>query len=339
MGEDIWTRSTVQALDNLGYTYLYTYNSIDTLAMYRVIPSLVAAIFMDSDNLYQCMMDRYCVKSEHNPYGIPIWKMFDFMFWALHDHPLGKQWTINPEPWGLASSFLGGATYFGFSIQSSCNSVPFLPHSERAKDRIAFIMSKYIQFFSPGENTAWEIEDFNYAAEETGVRYISGARPGDGVPGPLAVPDKLENFGYLPQPEFLQALAKSTILIGVGMPKTSPTPYEGLCLGVPFINPILHWNENKPEDRDEWDAMHALLKLLDPPYVYNVKKGDRKGFANAIKSAIENPIDRFVLDRMTLPSVEERMKEFFAKDWKVEAEKAIAEGSTLHKLPQPDLVL
>lgn len=188
--------------------------------MYRIIPSLVVAIFMDTDNIYQCMMERYCIKTEHNPYGIPLWKMFDFMFWALHSHPLGKQWTINPEPWGLASSFLGGATYFGFSIQSSCNSVPFVPHSERAKDRIAFIMSKYIQFFSPGENTAWEIQDFNYAGEETGVRYISGARPGNGVPGALAVPDKLENFGYLPQPEFLKALAKSTILIGVGMPKT-----------------------------------------------------------------------------------------------------------------------
>lgn len=105
--------------------------------------------------------------------------------------------------------------------------------------------------------------------------------------------------------------------------------------------------------------MHALLKLLDPPYVYNVKKGDRKGFANAIKSAIENPIDRyvkeqkiqvkinsslfvnavsfaksFVLDRMMLSSVEERIKEFFAKDWKAEAEKVIAEDSTLKALPQ-----
>ena len=42
----------------------------------------------------------------------------------------------------------------------------------------------------------------------------------------------------------------------------------------------------------------------------------------------------FVLDRMMLSSVEERIKEFFAKDWKAEAEKVIAEDSTLKALPQ-----
>lgn len=39
---------------------------------------------------------------------------------------------------------------------------------------------------------------------------------------------------------------------------------------------------------------HGLLKLLDPPYVYNVQKGDQEGFVKAIQDAISNPIDRFV---------------------------------------------
>ena len=189
--------------------------------MYRMLSTLVVAVFMDTNDMITCMDQRYCIKNSHNPYGIPIWIMFDFMFWAVHQHPLGKQWTINPEPWGLSAAWIGGATYFGFSIEPSCNSVPFVPHSERAKDRIAFIMSKYISFFSRGEDTAWEVGDFDYASERTGIRYISGARKSENDPsGSLAIPKDLENFGYLPQPEFMKALAKSTILIGVGMPKT-----------------------------------------------------------------------------------------------------------------------
>ncbi|KAF8344118.1 uncharacterized protein EI90DRAFT_46056 [Cantharellus anzutake] len=341
MGENIWTRSTILALDDLGYTYLYTRDWSETAATYRMLPTLVAAIFMDSEEIHKCLDEPYCVKTSDNPYGIPVWKMFDFMFWAIHNHPLGKQWTINPEPYGLSAAWQGGATYFGFSIEPSCNTVPFVPHSERAKRRTAFIMSKYMRFFSPGKDTAWEVDDFDYAAEETGIRYISGAKadPANDPPGPMAIPKNLENLGYLNQQEFLQTLAQSTILIGVGMPKTSPTPYEALCLGVPFINPILHWDHNNPEDREGWDSMHGTLKLLDPPYVYNVKRGDRKGFAKAIKSAIENPIDRFVLDRMTLFNVEERMKEFFAKDWKAEAKNVIAESKLLRPLPQSNIVL
>ncbi len=190
--------------------------------MYRMLSTLVVAVFMDTNDMITCMDQRYCIKNSHNPYGIPIWKIFDFMFWAAHEHPLGRQWTINPEPYGMAAIWQGGATYFGFSIEPSCNSVSFIPHSERAKDRIAFIMSKYIRFFSPGKDTAWEVGDFDYASEQIGIRYISGAQKDseNDPPWSLPIPRNFENFGYLPQSEFMKALAKSTILIGVGMPKT-----------------------------------------------------------------------------------------------------------------------
>lgn len=37
-----------------------------------------------------------------------------------------------------------------------------------------------------------------------------------------------------------------------------------------------------------------MLKLLDPPYVYNVFKDDLVGFVEAIEDAIANPIERSV---------------------------------------------
>ncbi len=38
-------------------------------------------------------------------------------------------------------------------------------------------------------------------------------------------------------------------------------------------------------------SQHNGVKNLDPPYVYNVKAGDRLGLEAAIKQAVANPID------------------------------------------------
>lgn len=88
---------------------------------------------------------------------------------------------------------------------------------------------------------------------------------------------------------------------------SSPTPYEALCLGTPFINPIHSWDPSDPSNRLSWSAQHELLKFEDPPYVYNVKKGDLEGFVDAVRRAVENPLgDRWVLERMKMGSVERK---------------------------------
>jgi hypothetical protein len=91
--------------------------------------------------------------------------------------------------------------------------------------------------------------------------------------------------------------------------RRSPTPYDALCLGVPYINPILdviyftslrylstklhfQWDKNDPTNRDKWSGQQGMLKDFDPPYVYNVFRGDKEGFIKAIKDALANPIER-----------------------------------------------
>jgi hypothetical protein len=97
--------------------------------------------------------------------------------------------------------------------------------------------------------------------------------------------------------------------------RRSPTAYDALCLGVPFINPILgvraishlfiylyhprtyscaQWDKNKPTDKTRWNSQHNTLKALDPPYVYNVFKNDKEGFVNAVVQATSTPIERYV---------------------------------------------
>lgn len=38
--------------------------------------------------------------------------------------------------------------------------------------------------------------------------------------------------------EFRRELANSRVMLGVGRPTVSPSPYESMMLGVPFINPV-----------------------------------------------------------------------------------------------------
>ncbi|KAJ7071428.1 hypothetical protein C8F01DRAFT_433642 [Mycena amicta] len=56
------------------------------------------------------------------------------------------------------------------------------------------------------------------------------------------------------------------------------------------------WDKSNPEDRSRWHTQHNPLKEHLPPYVYHVKIGDRDGFIQAIRDAIENPIPRRVRD-------------------------------------------
>ena len=78
-------------------------------------------------------------------------------------------------------------------------------------------------------------------------------------------------------------------------------------------------------NRLKWGVQHGILKFEDPPYVYNVFKGDQEGFVQAIKDAINTPIDRYIIPRMAMKAVESRLKEILDADWHKEAENLLAE--------------
>lgn len=41
-------------------------------------------------------------------------------------------------------------------------------------------------------------------------------------------------------------------------------------MGVPFINPVMSWSTDKPEDRSSWTWQHEGLADVKAPYVYTV---------------------------------------------------------------------
>lgn len=156
----------------------------------------------------------------------------------------------------------------------------------------------------------------------------------DGVNGSTAVlPEHITNLGFQKQHEWTDLLARSKVMvsvcsaaftplspirpsplllprawplkrlpprksanvqIGLGWPAYSPSPFDALCVGVPFINPIQYVNLEHPDDRKGWRTQNDALLALDPPYVYHVHKENATELGHALKSAIENPIPRFI---------------------------------------------
>ncbi|KAF7321218.1 hypothetical protein HMN09_00210800 [Mycena chlorophos] len=336
-GEAIWANSAVIAMRNLGYSYLYTSTLAQAIALYQIFAALVPVLIVDGADSKHCFTDEdghggrlECVQKRDRPHGVPIWKMLSFHFWDGPEHPLGRKWTLNPEPYRPAPD---NNTYLGYSVEPQCARQPFVPHSQRKPQ--AWVFAKNADYFDP-ERRAWAPEAFRRAVEvlssepslnestpQEGFRFLAGVRD---KTLPDYWPPDVENGGFLPQAKFYTALAESRALVGMGRPVASPTPYDALCVGVPFINPILDWDRSNPDDRSRWSSQHNTLKHLDPPYVYNVFKGDEGGFVDAVRDAVRTPIESFVLPAMRMGAVEQRLGEILEMDWRGEAERVLEEG-------------
>jgi len=208
--------------------------------------------------------------------------------------------------------------YLGYSIEPQCARQTFVPPDTRPEQ--AFVYSKDVTNFQ-GSEYAWAPDFFDAAAAAAGVEFIAGVKQD-------LIPDffpNITNVGFMPQAEFYSTIAKSRVVVGVGGPTTSPTAYDALCLGVPFINPILGWDKNKPTDKTRWNSQHNTLKALDPPYVYNVFKNDKEGFVNAVVQATSTPIESFVLPAMRMSAVEARLAVILETDWRAEAAELLAD--------------
>ncbi|KAJ7693592.1 hypothetical protein B0H17DRAFT_1059112 [Mycena rosella] len=293
-GEAIWAHSTLQALHNMGYTVLLTFNMHSATQLYHIFANLVKMVIVNPEQADGCLREASCVRSEKNPAGIPAWKLFSFCWWPGPANPLGANWTLSPEDYQY-----GPNTYLGYSIESQCYKYPFVPHAERKKSQV-YILAKFLKFFLPGK-TAWPPEFYDAAANATGRCFIENVGP------------------PLKQDAFYDLLSHSAALVGVENPRLSPSPYDALCFGVPFINPISDWDKKNPTDRTKWNTQHDMLKHLSPPHVYHVFKGDRDGFVNAIRDALANPIESYVPDRMRMTAVQDRLGKILERDWRVEA--------------------
>ncbi|KAG7529383.1 hypothetical protein FFLO_05698 [Filobasidium floriforme] len=322
-GEGVWGQSIYNSLTNLGYTCIVAISVDEVYRYYRQMPDLVKIIITEHVPLMD--QDPKYMESVEHPDGIPIWKLFWMTFFPNRGQGVLKgKWTINAVKHPYDSD---SYNYLGYSIEDHCNSVPFVPLADRPEQ--AWLFAKQATYFYKSA-FAWERTWFNNLTRDVPGLSVKGAfsvdehyqwnpdKDGhfDNVPGGLV---GVENVGRIGPEQFNDELSHSRVLLGVGDPWYSPSPFYSLCFGVPFINVVRKWNEAKPDERWNWDVQQPELVTWDPPYVYHVKSKDYDGLVSALKQAMTVPIPRTILPHMTQAEHELRMQALMETDWYDEA--------------------
>ncbi|KAF8987976.1 hypothetical protein BDQ17DRAFT_1374525 [Cyathus striatus] len=322
LGSNYFEERIYNTLRNLGYTTFFANNWNEALVLYKKMPDLIKVVILLTP--VECQDNPTCVKGPGNPSGIPAWKIFEFSYWPIdydeiHSR-LGGKWIITSHP-DIFREEKGEESpyqYIGFSIEEQCRQHPVIPLSQR-KDQIWLFMKEIRYVYGP-----WfclERPWFSKLVEETDLNVVGGWNvvPDDPVLGETPDIEDRENgifnLGLQDHPEFIREVSNSKVMLAVGNPSWSPTPWEALCHGVPFIHPVRNFDRNDPWNRQKWDVQHPVLKMFNEPYVYHVHKGNYTALIDAVRKATTTPIDSIIPDFMTETAFRKRIKNFMETDW------------------------
>ncbi|KAG8871989.1 hypothetical protein FRB97_008122, partial [Tulasnella sp. 331] len=304
-GEHILCDSMINAIHALGYSMLIIPESQESVAIaWRKYYHNVQLIIWEDQTWSggECIRNSTCVFSDSPSHAslylpplppngthlnIPLWKVFNINWWGSPTHPLGGPFTLSPENYAAWPSGAGrGNLYIGYSLESTCLKTQFI-HSSTGPAKQPYILRSD----SGAVEDRVETDVFSKLSEDANVTFLASmAHNAEG----LSPPKGIVQLPRLGRTEFREALANNRVVVGLGNPALSPTPWEALCMGVPFINPVFDWDRDHPEDKTKWNAQQngVMYLCLDEPHVYHVKCGDRAGFEQAVRKAMDSPIDR-----------------------------------------------
>lgn len=345
-GEHIWAMSTHRAFEQMGYSMVLGFGHMEVLYIYQGLADMVKIVIWNDTQLKACIErnatnflelekgfnedpgdwqvgQKACIANEDYPTGVPMWKSFAFFFFFSPQTPLGARWTLAPFDLPDKDNF-----YLGFSIEHTCMKIPI----PKVREHRAFVLAKRTRYFLEKWNAFFGLLKptiDNVPAVETpnglqNFTLMSTASNPPGDDGPDTVPG-IDTIGQKPQAEWQALVAGSKVMLGLGWPRISPSPLDALCMGVPFINPIQQWDRKNPEDRSKWFTQQDSLKYLNPPYVYQVQKGDQEGLESALNKAINNPVERYIPENMKWDYVFKRHEELLSNDWRAECNKYVDE--------------
>ncbi|KAL1411983.1 hypothetical protein Q8F55_002978 [Vanrija albida] len=304
------------------------------------------------------------IKTAQRPRGIPAWKLFYFTFWADGvETPTGpfswcmlaesgvprnvtvslsrgkaivhtefddlKVWTTDgdmpgaPARVGWPAAREGTYVGFGDGVPTDWEVVPW----EKRPNRV-YILAKTARYF---KDSWFPLEYFERAYAELkgefpGLEFVGGWLT-TGADAYDKVPKFFKNLGPLKPDAFDEQLKLAKVLVGIGNPKTSPTPYRSLAMAVPFLNP----HQIHQHNAALWVPQHDTMQAVPPPYVYNVDVKVYAEFVNALRKALKTPIEETRFARNQPDVYDKRLSDFALRDWGAEAKHAQKHGLGVKK--------
>jgi hypothetical protein len=123
-----------------------------------------------------------------------------------------------------------GHTHIPMSLEKQCNATAFVPHDKR-KDT-AVIMGKLTQYYFPNRSGDLPppLEAWTEFRGDTGLEAIGNARPlVEGAEDePQGTPEGVVNRGPMGREEYTKQVGEARMMVGIGMPAISPSPYLAL---------------------------------------------------------------------------------------------------------------
>lgn len=199
---------------------------------------------------------------------------------------LGSEWTIAPYSYP-------DHTWLPMSIEAGCpEQAPEDTHkhlSGQEKRQQAYVFTKNAKNFygslAPGGSVWKEVSD-----ELDGLKLVTSVTDADEYP----LPPGLMTLPSLDSHQFRAEVAASKLMIGIGRPGLSPSPYDALCQGTPVALPV-HLDEPPTNEWQRYSidyTQHYPALTLGEPYVYGYRPDDHQSLINVIRKAIDNPIGR-----------------------------------------------
>ena len=94
-------------------------------------------------------------------------------------------------------------------------------------------MTKWLRYITEEEHFAWDLEFLSSLQHEFNISVTLGSRQELPEVSEELARLNLTDLGPQEKMEFIQNVANSFVLIGVNYPHISPSPWDGLCQGVP----------------------------------------------------------------------------------------------------------
>ncbi|WVQ84839.1 hypothetical protein IAT38_006996 [Cryptococcus sp. DSM 104549] len=325
-GETVYAQSLISALNAYNYSYVFSslgwYNADmrKTVELWHRHRGNVRAVLADPEQVKICWEDerQKCLKTEENMDGIEAWRILGFWYWDDPGNPLGPAFTLSPSP-------RNPNHFLSYSIEPTCRRLPYLPPALRSSPPQAYLLAKQMNYLDDTPKFSWTLPALVGLQDELGIQVVAGMKNDDEETAKRVEEIGLRNLGPLGKLEFYAQLAKSFVFIGVGRPRISPSPWDALCMGVPFINPILTWDEADPTNRSSWHAQQWHMTDLSPPYVYSVPAHNLTALTEAVREALDNPIESYIPDYMKFDFVCERMAEVVEGPWRAKGQEVLEE--------------